>query len=114
MDMRKVSPSAKLIYTLPQHWQVLKAKAFRGNEIQMVSLMNMLLAYQATKEYLFLMEINAFMIQLTAKQITETLGTWKQCNQSSYDKGCSSALQLPRFNNLAFISEVDHVEHYQI
>ena len=38
MDMRKVSPSAKLIYTLPQHWQVLKAKAFRGNEIQMVSL----------------------------------------------------------------------------
>lgn len=38
LDMRKINPSVKLIYTLPQHWHILKGTAFRGNQVQIVAL----------------------------------------------------------------------------
>ena len=78
MDMRKVSPSAKLIYTLPQHWQVLKAKAFRGNEIQMVSLCTNIVSLPCYKGVLFSDGDKRIHDTANGKANYGNLGTWKQ------------------------------------
>ena len=78
MDMRKVSPSAKLIYTLPQHWQVLKAKAFRGNEIQMVSLCTNIVSLPGYKGVPFSDGDKRIHDTANGKANYGNLGTWKQ------------------------------------
>ena len=78
MDMRKVSPSAKLIYTLPQHWHVLKAKAFRGNEIQMVSLCANVIGLPGYKGVPFSDGDKRIHDTANGKANFGNLGTWKQ------------------------------------
>lgn len=78
MDMRKVNPSAKLIYTLPQHWHVLKAKAFRGNEIQMVSLCANVIGLPGYKGVPFSDGDKRIHDTANGKANFGNLGTWKQ------------------------------------
>lgn len=35
VDMRKIKPSGKIVYTTDKHWWIRKGGAFRGNEVQM-------------------------------------------------------------------------------
>ena len=78
MDMRKVNPSAKLIYTLPQHWYVLKAKAFRGNEVQMVSLCSNVIRLSGYKGIPFSDGDKRIHDTAHGKANFGNLGTWKQ------------------------------------
>ncbi len=78
MDMRKVNPSAKLIYTLPQHWHVLKAKAFRGNEGQMVALCKKIISIPAYKGITFSDGDKRIHDTANGKENHGNLGTWKQ------------------------------------
>ncbi|MGM8885736.1 beta family protein [Psychrobacter sp. 1U2] len=78
IDMRKINPSAKLIYTLPQHWHVLKAKAFRGSTAQMINLCSNIISLPDYKGIAFCDGDKR--IYDTAKGIENcgNLGTWKQ------------------------------------
>ncbi|KJH62098.1 beta family protein [Acinetobacter calcoaceticus] len=78
IDMRKVNPSAKLIYTLPQHWHVLKAKAFRGNEIQMVTLCSNIISLPGYKGVPFSDGDKRIHDTANGKANYGNLGTWKQ------------------------------------
>lgn len=78
IDMRKVNPSAKLIYTLPQHWHVLKAKAFRGNEIQMVTLCSNVINLPDYKGISFSDGDKRIHETANKKANLGNLGTWKQ------------------------------------
>lgn len=78
IDMRKVKPSAKLIYTLPEHWHVLKAKAFRGNEIQMVSLCSNIIKLPEYKGIPFSDGDKRIYDTANGKANYGNLGTWKQ------------------------------------
>lgn len=78
IDMRMVNPSAKLIYTLPQHWHVLKAKAFRGNTAQMINLCSDIISLPDYKGIAFCDGDKRIHDTANGKENHGNLGTWKQ------------------------------------
>lgn len=84
LDMRLITPSARLIYTAGEKWLVKKGTAFRGNEAQMVGLCKSILesGYYAGPEYsdgdLRIMQT------ATGKNNLGNLSTWKQVGMNHH------------------------------
>ena len=78
IDMRKINPSAKLIYTLPHEWHVLKAKAFRGNTKQMLNLCSNVINLPEYKGITFCDGDKRIYETANGTANFGSLGTWKQ------------------------------------
>lgn len=78
IDMRKINPSAKLIYTLPHEWHVLKAKAFRGNTSQMLHLCSNIINLPEYKGIAFCDGDKRIHDTANRQANFGNLGTWKQ------------------------------------
>lgn len=78
IDMRKINPSAKLIYTLPHEWHVLKAKAFRGNTKQMLNLCSNVINLPEYKGIAFCDGDKRIHETANGTANFGSLGTWKQ------------------------------------
>ncbi|RSQ72094.1 beta family protein [Acinetobacter baumannii] len=78
MDMRKITPAAKLIYTLPQHWRILKGRAFRGNETQMTTFCQIISTSPNYKGIRFSDGDKRIKETADGTNNTGNLGVWKQ------------------------------------
>lgn len=78
IDMRKINPAPKLIYTLPQSWHVLKGKEFRGNQSQMVALCSSIVNLPGYKGSSFSDGDERIYDTANKQKNYGSLGTWKQ------------------------------------
>ena len=78
IDMRRINPAPKLIYTLPQNWHVLKGKEFRGNQSQMIALCASIVNLPGYKGSSFSDGDKRIHETASKKNNCGNLGTWKQ------------------------------------